>query len=500
MRLTILRKALCAAALVALAQWFFYFEEPGGTLGAFALAWIGGLLLTVPALRRPGPAAVLALGAALGGALIDDPNPLAWLLLWTAIASAVLLARHRFDNAARWAVRLFAFGLIGLVSPIRDLFRLARRMIPGRLGALAATLALPIGGALVFGALFAVANPVIGSVLGRIEIPSFWSASFHLLFWGAVLATVWPSLRPRSLRLDGVPPVTVAALRLPVATLILSLVTFNGIFAVQNALDIAFLWSGAPLPAGVTLASYAHQGAYTLIATALLAAAFVLVALSPGTPAAISRTVQRLVLLWVAQNVLLVASSILRLIDYIEAYSLTELRIAALLWMALVAVGLVLIALRLIRAKSAAWLLNANAAAAAAVLLGSSTVDFGAVAARWNVDHARRGDQLDLCYLHRLGSSALLPLIDLEQRAGGPELRDRVRYLRLDAMADLRADQADWHSWTWRNARRLAAAEALADVMPSTVRAAPNGRDCDGALVPPPPPQPAPPLTDRARP
>ena len=67
-----------------------------------------------------------------------------------------------------------------------------------------------------------------------------------------------------------------------------------------------------------------------LILTALLAGLFVLVVFRPGTQGAQSRTARRLVMLWVAQNVLLVASSILRTIDYIQAYSLTVLRIAAL--------------------------------------------------------------------------------------------------------------------------------------------------------------------------
>jgi hypothetical protein len=348
-------------------------------------------------------------------------------------------------------------------------------------------LVLPVTGSLVFGALFAVANPLIGNALNRVELPSLWSAVFHGVFWCAVIAIVWPSLRPWSVRLDRLPGTAVAVPSLPMATLRLSLLAFNALFAVQNALDIAFLWSGAPLPAGVTLADYAHRGAYTLIATALLAGAFVLVAFTPGSPAARSATIRRLVVLWVTQNVLLVASSILRLLDYIAAYSLTELRIAALAWMALVAVGLVLVAVRLSGERTTAWLINANAAAAAIVLLLASVVDLGAVSASWNVRHARAGDQLDLCYLNRLDDSALLPLIELERRAGGPVLRDRARYLRQGAMDGLEHEQADWHSWSWRGARRLAAARALTVGMPATLRPFPNGRSCDGSINPPPP-------------
>ena len=495
-RLTFARKAACAALLVALADALFYGREPGWTLGAFAFAWAGGLSAAVPTVRQGRPVLVLFLAAALGLVLIDDPNPLAWALFWTALVSAALLPRRRFDDALRWGLRLCTFALAGPFRPLVDVRRLMRRRSPGGLGGAAATLALPVAGSLVFGALFAVANPLIGNAVDRIELPSMWSAVSHAVFWSAVLAIVWPSFRPWSARLDRLHPTAIAVPSLSAATLRLSLLAFNVLFACQNALDVAFLWSGAPLPAGVTLADYAHRGAYTLIATALLAGAFVLVAFTPGSPAARSVTIRRLVVLWVAQNVLLVASSMLRLLDYIGAYSLTELRIAALAWMVLVAVGLVLIAVRLIGERTAAWLINANAAVAAIVLILAGVVDLGAVAASWNVRHAKHGDDLDLCYLHRLGSSALLPLIELERRAGGPVLQDRARYLRIGAVTALVSEQADWHSWTGRGARRLAAAKALTAGMPYTLQPSPNGRGCDGSVTPTPPP----PLTGEARP
>ncbi|WP_163595012.1 DUF4153 domain-containing protein, partial [Klebsiella pneumoniae] len=88
---------------------------------------------------------------------------------------------------------------------------------------------------------------------------------------------------------------------------------------------------------------------------------FVLVALRPGSPSAADPTIRRLVVLWVAQNLLLVASSILRTLDYVAAYSLTSFRIAALAWMGLVAIGLALICWRMLAGRSAAWLINANA-------------------------------------------------------------------------------------------------------------------------------------------
>ncbi|MBP2512131.1 DUF4153 domain-containing protein [Sphingomonas sp. PvP018] len=113
-------------------------------------------------------------------------------------------------------------------------------------------------------------------------------------------------------------------------TLILSLVTFNTIFAVENVLDIVFLWRGAGLRSGVTMADYAHRGAYSLIVTAALAGVFVLLALRPGSTAASRPLVRRLVTVWLVQNLLLVASSALRTLDYVDAYVMTVLRLSAL--------------------------------------------------------------------------------------------------------------------------------------------------------------------------
>ena len=490
-RWSFVRKIGVAMLLVTVAQWLFYGQEIGSTLGGFGLIWCVGMVAAVPAVRRLAPASALGFAALIALMLIDDPNPLGWTLFWTAVSTAALLPRHRFDDAATWGVRLISYAGFGLLSPVRDLRKLMRQRSTGGVSgsSIVALLALPLIGGTLFFLLFAVANPVIGSAISAVSPPSFWDALFHLLFWSVVLAGVWPSLRPRAARItNGLVRESERVIDLPVATLVLSLVAFNAVFALQNILDIVFLWNGAALPEGVTLAEYAHRGAYTLIATALIAGAFVLIALAPGAKAAQSSSVRRLLVFWIAQNILLVASSILRLIDYIAAYSLTELRIAALAWMGLVATGLAFICWRLLSARSAAWLVNANAISAGIVLLAITIVDLGAVAARWNVDHARRADQLDLCYLNVLGASALLPLIDLERRAGGPALRDRARYLRREIQQAVAVQQSDWHSWTWRDARRLAAARALVgrDALP--VKPAPFGRDCAGAIQPPPPP------------
>src|SRR3990167_2584670 len=142
--------------------------------------------------------------------------------------------------------------------------------------------------------------------------------------WSGSPPGCW-SGRPRGLRRTLTPPGLDGDLAIPgvgTGSIAASLVLFNLIFALQNGLDLAYLWGGAGLPPGVTFAEYAHRGAYPLIATALLAGLFVLVFLRPGSATAANRPVRILVTVWVAQNLFLVASTALRTIDYLQAYFL----------------------------------------------------------------------------------------------------------------------------------------------------------------------------------
>lgn len=489
-------KVAVAAVLVGVGDWLFWYGGGvGSNLGLIALVWTAATLSLTPVIRRDPRSWIAAAGALfLTVPLADSPSPLAFALFWTALTMTVLLPfAAGFDHAGHWALRLAIHDITSVVGPWRDLLRLRGRA--GR-GMQVQRIPLPLVGGVVFLALFAAANPMIGDALTGVGTPRLdIVAVARFMFWIALLTILWATLRPCKAPIRAAPPSVTSMPSLPGVTrgsVTLALVTFNALFASQNGLDIAFLWSGAPLPEGMTLAAYAHRGAYPLIATALLAGLFVLVALRPGSDTAAVPVIRRLVVLWVAQNVFLVASSILRTLDYIDAYSLTRLRIAALIWMVLVAVGLVLIVWRMLNGRSAAWLINTNVVAALIVFTGCTMVDLGSVAAAWNVRHAReaggKGAALDLCYLGRLGSSSLTSLVALERSHDlEPGFAARLAWVRHNIYENTVADQ-ERGGWTWRDARRLNEVGRTLNgtALPAAPPAGPRGRDCDGAMVPPP--------------
>ncbi|HEY8617732.1 DUF4173 domain-containing protein [Phenylobacterium sp.] len=512
-----IKAALAAALVIAADRLFFDADAVGTSLGLFALAWSAAAALATPAvLRDPTGRLALLWAVAFAAVNLERPTLVGWLLFGLSLGVAVLAPRAGpAEDAWRWLQRVLLQGLKGLGGPLLDFRRLGaprlRRRAPG-LGAVAANAVLPLAGGLLFLWLFGVANPVIQGLLPELGLPRIEPARW--VFWAMASVAVWGILRPRFLRRPRDVAEAAGDLLLPgvtPASITLSLIVFNALFALQNGLDIAFLWSGAALPEGMTHAEYAHRGAYPLVFTALLAGLFVLVFLRPGSPTASLPLVRRLVMLWVAQNLLLVASTILRTLAYVDAYSLTTLRIAALLWMGLVAVGLGLVGWRLVRGKSTSWLINANVAAAAGVLALCSVIDLSAVAAAWNVRHAReaggRGAPLDVCYLERVGEAALVSLAELERRPLPADLRLRVQGVRERGQTRLALRQADWRGWSFRGARRLARVQQLAagvTPLPPGVSWGCAGRSPAVAAPPAPPPaapaRPTAPLTAPAQP
>lgn len=491
---TLRLKLVLATAIVAVGDIALLQQEllPAG-LGLVGLALVASLATGQPAVvrdRRALTASVLA--AVYAFAMIYDAGLLALVLFGIATGMAVLLPRTGpFDDGWRWFQRLSAHGFISLFGPFLDTIRLARlrryRRVPARRseGWLAAV-ALPLLGTLAFLWLFALANPVIDNWIASLALPEPDETFLvRVLLWTITAWAAWSVLRPRLKRplfgtFDGSGDIVLPGFT--TASVLLSLVAFNAVFLLQNAMDAAWLWGLVPLPRGMTLAEYAHRGAYPLVVTALLTALFVLVALRPGSATASRPSTRRLVVLWIAQNLFLLFNAALRTVDYIEAYSLTVLRISALLWMALVAIGLVLVVWRMLAGKSSGWLINTNLATAGIALSALCFVDLGAVAAQWNVRHAREaggeGAPLDLCYLYSKGSSALLPLIELERRQIGGDFGQRVNNVRREVHFKL-IDRLDAGGWQILDAQRR---EKAAELLGGDIGPRPDGRgySCDG--------------------
>jgi hypothetical protein len=432
------RQLALAVAVTATADWLFYGHTIGISLALFLVVLLGctALANTTDVSWRTRLLVAGGLVVALAPS-VESVNPASFICgvagaTWIA---AMIVAPHQTSLRDRlWATRCFL-----VTGPFRLFPDLGRTGHWTAATGMLVVWIMPVVLGGVFLALFASANPMIEQWLGSIELGRGMSriSLSRVIFWFAALSVVWPFIHAKISRPERSPPdallqeaatdktaddgarfedVTIVPSEIfGTAAIFRSLVMFNLLFAVQTGLDALYLWGGVSLPDSMTYATYAHRGAYPLIVTALLAAGFILSVTNDDQASKQTRMVRFLIILWATQNLILVLSSILRLDRYIEAYSLTYLRVAAFIWMLLVALGLILIVARLLLRRSNVWLIRINTVTLAGALYICMFVNFPALVANYNVTDSREmdgnGPSLDLEYLVSLGPQAI-PALD----------------------------------------------------------------------------------------
>jgi hypothetical protein len=409
------------AGLVVLAHWLFFRQSVGISLVIFALCVVGAVV----ALRG---GRVTRWDAGLLGGVVLAALPVVekvqWVSVMFLVAGVAMGVVGIWSGPAlrdRWAIA--ALRMVGGVAwrGPADVWAVRGRAVPR------VTLGhwvMPLAVAGVFAGLMIAGNPVLEAwVVGL----TAWkmdgmAAAQRFMFCVLMAMLIWPMLvagadAGRLTRAHDLPGVVVpmAAFGFTAASVARALVMFNAMFAVQTVLDGTYLWGGAALPDGMSHAAYAHRGAYPLLATALLAGVFALLSrpfLGEG------RLLKGLLILWLVQNVMLVVSSLLRLELYVGEYGLTYLRIAAGIWMGLVAAGLALTAWQVWAGRSNGWLIGVNAGLAGALLYLCCFVNFAAFIADDGRARLNAGKRVDMGYLCALGPDAAghLPM-----RCGGVE-------------------------------------------------------------------------------
>ncbi|MGE0210742.1 MAG: DUF4173 domain-containing protein [Parvibaculaceae bacterium] len=470
------RRLLAVVALVIVADWLFYWRTPGISITLFFLA-LAAASIAVNEAVAPRWQVFAASTVLLLGLLPTVLKPDLVSTLFGGLGTAFFVLAMNGKAGRGWADNIrrplaLLGGMVWRFAP--GLARLARFWARSRQGRgyrralLTWIVPLLVGGLFLF--LFYSANPLIAAWIKALDILNILHtmSSGRPVFWLCFLAIAWPfvflHVGRKRIEVRALVP-ALSKVEHPLFgkdAIFKSLVLFNALFAVQTILDLFYLWGGVKLPAGTDYASYAHEGAYTLMLTAILAAAFVLAAMRRGSESSRSVWVRRLVYLWTLQNVVLVCSSMLRLDLYVRAYALTYWRVAALIWMLLVAVGLVLIMARIALDRGNRWLIGMNLASLALVLYLCSLANFPMLIASYNIAHAAErpagSASLDVEYLAELGPWAL-PAIDRYLADSAARHRRRLAAERDRLAARHVEEQEDWRAWSfydWRLSRYLA--------------------------------------------
>jgi hypothetical protein len=487
------RAAVCAMAvfLAVLADFLFYRHVIGWTLGLF-----GAVVLLAVVVRggrgraglwkswHGGVAAVASFGIML--ALVEEPSLPGVLLALLGIGAVTILTRQKLaDTVMGWIGQLGLLTLLLFVRPVADWLITARwerrRHAPRRrIVRLATTIAwwfFPLLAGLIFFLLFAAANPIVESWLraGMTNLVNIfdWLPQYlgpgRIFLWVMVAVVSYGLMRYRRAFVSGGNAVAMPPVReYPKERwfngpqmIVRCLLVFNAVFGLETILDIVYLFGGRHLPAGMDYRAYAHRGAYPLIFTALIAGLFTLWAFRIGGPAQRSAWCRRLVYLWLLQNVFLLVSTFWRIWMYVEACLLTRWRMAAMIWVGLVALGFVWIIIKIAASKPNAWLWKANVLTLATVLYGCAFVNFDGLIAEYDVMHSAEYKHSDvgpwigelLPYVADLGPEAMPALEKLRKEDKDPGHQKYLDEVLAGMRGELKEELKDWRGWTWRRER-----------------------------------------------
>lgn len=418
------------------------YRDPGPNTDRYRYAWsavygvLSAVLLATAAVRDAG-----------------------WVLVWTLLGSFVLasLALAVHNPAARRGPVAVAAGALALlrnvpavptflVRPMAHLKASNRTLVPAL-----ATAGATFGLLVVFGALFAYADPVFSSHVENLFTSfSFDVSALHpvgavlvMLFTGAAVLAARRHPNPKPVPASAPKPEWTAqqwptwAWSFPLGALA---VLFTAFLVVQATA----MFGGedhVQRVAGMTYAEYARQGFFQLVVVSLLVLGVValVVRLVPDRPSG-TRLLRNAVLgVLCVLTLVILASAMMRLQLYIDVFGLTRMRATAEAWIAWSALvfGLV-IAVGVLNSlgRPARWLPRVTVAVGAAALavFAYSNPDLRVAESHHDLDLA----DIDTRYLQGMSADAVPGLLGLEgdDQACAME-RLGVRLAEPDPLAEL---------------------------------------------------------------
>lgn len=447
--------------LLALGDWLFWGFTPGLSLAIFSWAVFGATLWLAPPNCNPKAPALLLLLASLPAIELFQTLSVGFLILGTVSSIAWLrwdpaTGHQTLLKAATHLLRAIPFSGIRAVFSYLQKRQQNQVSGPGALRRSLQNWGFPIGGGLLLCALLLAANPVLENRLADLLLLDH-DILPRIMFWFGLALAIWPFLAPPVAAVKQTEKSSARtghrrfAPGLNPGSVLRALVLFNLILAVQSIMDLSILFAGADLPPGMTLATYAHRGAYPLLATAMLAGLFAILA-RPFLNSHAGLT--PLMLLWLGQNAILGMTSLLRLDLYTESFGLTYLRLYAMIWIGLVVIGLLLTAWQVLKTQSNAWLLLRCSLLGVAALYLCTFVNFAGLIAQQNLDRAARFAQdssaqsPDWYYLCTLGPMAAKSIALAQQN--NPALKQPPGYASCWAPTTHSVNWREWGFRSWR--------------------------------------------------
>lgn len=169
---------------------------------------------------------------------------------------------------------------------------------------------------------------------------------------------------------------------------VILLVSVNILLFIVNVLDITTIWIGFEYTGDQNLKQFVHEGTYLLILSILMSMAILLYMFRNKLNFySKNKYLKIFSYVWIAQNLVLLLSVIIRNLHYIKHFALAYLRIGLFFFLALVIVGLVTLVIKIHKRKNLFYLIKINSWALYIGFVLFAMPDWDIIIAKYNLNH-----------------------------------------------------------------------------------------------------------------
>lgn len=423
---------------------FFFWQEKFGINLVLITAIFGSVLYYFnPETRKKKQTllAIIAIGLSSFGILYHNSSFSKFMMF----SSVFLFVASLMEKQIKTIYYLIPSGFLGVItSPFRkhSFFTPPKTGLSGKTWKYVKLSAIPLAVTIVFVILYSMANPAFANKLNYIadNLGDYLANLFHhypvsrfiLIAFGLIIGIgifYYQSLnlfdeneknhqpdltrkKQRFITKTGYArkPLSMVALKTETNIALLTLVSLNALLLFVNLLDInVFFFEDHAVNSDYS--SLLHKGTWILIFSIVLSASIVLYIFRGNINFyKNNKWLKIATYVWVAQNMVLASSVIVRVYHYILHHGLAYKRIGVIIFVIATIVGLATLVYKVKNKKTVSYLLKVNGVSIFGILLFASLFNWDLIIAQHNLDHAHN-KKIDFLFELSL-SDKTLPILD----------------------------------------------------------------------------------------
>jgi hypothetical protein len=243
---------------------------------------------------------------------------------------------------------------------------------------------------------------------------------------------------------------------------IIMIIAVNALLLFINCIDIITIWFNFNYTPDVDLKQFVHEGTYLLILSILLSIAIMIFFFRKNLNFFPNNKFLKVVsYIWIAQNLILLVSVVIRNMHYIHYFGLAYKRIGVFFFLAMVIFGLISLYLKIRDKKSGFWLIKINSWAVYIGFVLFAIPDWDIMIAKHNLSHPMKNN-IETSFLLTFDNKAL-PLIDQNKEILKQSKQYNTYRFFYDTYEDVYNDRVremmkqykshSWASWNYADAK-----------------------------------------------